>query len=257
MRRVQRRRRRASRRRRAAKYFSRSAAAARETSARGSGRRAPSRSPPGCRRWRGSRSARGRTSPPRRAPSRCVSGSSPVAQGTLQIRIGRPRAGATSSGTIATTTALNLIDLAPEVGFRHRQRVHDPAPLVRRGSVVLEEVVEVQKRLGSRARRPAAPADRPARRAGRCRRTRRCARARDRAADAQRAVGQAEALGIETHGTSRRPALLERSAPVDGDRRIRPSAAPAARRTASDGSLRASSATACAPCRARRAGRAP
>ena len=120
--------------------------AARGTPAPGSVPPAPSRSRLGCRRWRGSRSAPDRTSRPRSSAIAIVSGSSPVAHGTLQIRMPAALA-ARELRQHPADDRPDLIDLAPEVGFRHRQRVHAPGarpPPPR--LVVLEQVVEVEKR---------------------------------------------------------------------------------------------------------------
>ena len=56
-----------------------------------------------------------------------VSGSSPVAHGTLQIRSGRPPSAAASSRHDVVDDRAELIDLPPEVGLLDRQRVHDLA----------------------------------------------------------------------------------------------------------------------------------
>ena len=75
-----------------------------------------------------------------------VSGSSPVAHGTLQMRIGRSVVARDERRQHRLHEALNLRDLAPEVGLLHRQRVHDSPPFAaRRALVVLQEVVEVEK----------------------------------------------------------------------------------------------------------------
>ncbi len=66
-----------------------------------------------------------------------VSGSSPLAQGIDQMRIG-PAARLASSGTITVGHRLQLIDFPPEVRLGHAQRIQDPSPFSRRRGVVLQ-----------------------------------------------------------------------------------------------------------------------
>ena len=49
-------------------------------------------------------------------------------------------------GDDALDDGANLIDLSPKIGFLHRERVHDAAPLIRVGGV-FEQVVVVQERI--------------------------------------------------------------------------------------------------------------
>ena len=74
-----------------------------------------------------------------------VSGSSPVAHGTLQIRNGRPFEAPGELRHDVSHDRAKLIDLAPEVRLLHGERVHDLEPLVGFGRV-LQQVVVVHER---------------------------------------------------------------------------------------------------------------
>ena len=105
------------------------------------------RAPAGWRRRHGSRCARDRTSRCSSSIIASVSGSSPDAHGTRpDADRRRARARRASAGTTSSTIAVNLIDLTPEVRFRHAQRVHHAIPFHGGAAVVLQEIEVVEER---------------------------------------------------------------------------------------------------------------
>ena len=231
-------------------------AAARGTRAPGSGRRAPSRSPPGWRRWRGSRSAPRSNQPASSSTIAIVSGSSPLAHGTLQIRSG-------SAAQRLDELRHDRVDHA-RASDRSRARSRSPAPTARpspaatrrrRGLVVLQQVVVVEERLEAalddQRRQPFGEDVAPRRSSNKSR----CARGSDRAAAARpRCSGR----GLSTWEPMATGAVHPPAPPspsvigVSGQRRQRPA----------DGIHRVGIAgrhgsPACASTRARRCARAP
>ena len=121
-------------------------AAARETPAAGTAPRAPGRSPPGCRRWRESRSA-ARSNQPASVERHGDASAAPLPSRTARSRCAAAVPSAHELGHDPADDRLDLIDLAPEIGLGHRERVHHLTPDVGRVPVVVfQQIVEIEER---------------------------------------------------------------------------------------------------------------